>query len=114
MRGRQYNVKSFEQYKVPKRAKREEDEAVKAEYRQLRSAEKNELIEDMLDIILKHKKEIKKVPQCSAIDSATDWAAKRRLLAKEVDLDDDGTPEVVVFGLVCNIVPLHVLYFYLV
>jgi S-adenosylmethionine:tRNA-ribosyltransferase-isomerase (queuine synthetase) len=33
MRGRQYNVKSFEQYKVPKRAKREEDEAVKEEYK---------------------------------------------------------------------------------
>ena len=98
MQGRKYTVKGFEQYKVPKREKREEDEAVKAEYRHLRSAEKNELIEDMLDIILKHKKEIKKVPQCSAIDSATDWAAKRRLLAKEVDLDDDGTPEVVVFG----------------
>ena len=98
MQGRQYNVKRFEQYKVPKRAKREEDEAVKEEYRQLRRAEKNELIEDMLDIILKHKKEIKKVPQCSAIDSATDWAAKRRLLAREVDLDKDGTPEVVVFG----------------
>lgn len=98
MQGRQYNVKSFEPYKVPKREKREEDEAVKEEYKQLRRAEKNELIEDMLDIILKHKKEIKKVPQCSSLNSATDWAAKRRLLAKEVDLDDDGTPEVVVFG----------------
>ena len=98
MRGRQYNVKRFEPYKVPKRAKLEDDEAVKEEYRQLRAAEKNELIEDMLDIILKHKKEIRKVPQCSSINSATDWAAKRRLQAREVDLDKDGTPEVVVFG----------------
>ena len=66
MRGRKYNVKSFEQYKVPKRAKLEEDEAVQEEYRQLRRAEKNELIEDMLDIILKHKKEIK-VSICKVI-----------------------------------------------
>ena len=58
---------------------------------------RKELIDDMLDIILKHKKEIRKIPQASYIDSARKYAAKRGLSAREVDLDGDNVPETVVY-----------------
>ena len=61
------------------------------------SANREELLEDMLDLILKHKKELKKIPACSHISTAQNWAAARKLVAKEVDLDGDGTPETVVY-----------------
>ena len=61
------------------------------------SANREELLEDLLDIILKHKKEIRKVPIASNIRTAQPWAQARGLVAKEVDLDDDGTPETVVY-----------------
>ena len=61
------------------------------------SATRKELLDDLLDIILKHKKEIRKVPQASHITSATEYARKRGLSATEVDLDGDGTRETVVW-----------------
>ena len=60
------------------------------------SSNRKELIDDLLDIILKHKKEIRKVPQASHITTATEYARKRGLSATQVDLDKDGTPETVV------------------
>ena len=61
------------------------------------SDNRKELLDDLLDIILKHKKEIRKVPQASHITSATEYAKKRGLSATQVDLDNDGTPETVVW-----------------
>lgn len=61
------------------------------------SLNKEELLEDLYDIILKHKKEIKKVPIASHINTAGPWAAKRGLVAAQKDLDNDGHPETVVY-----------------
>ena len=61
------------------------------------SDNRKELLDDLLDIILKHKKEIRKVPQASHITTATEYAKKRGLSATQVDLDNDGTPETVVW-----------------
>ena len=51
----------------------------------------------MLNLILKHKVELQKIPAASSLASATNWAAKRGLRAGEADLDKDGKPETVVY-----------------
>ena len=62
------------------------------------SAAKSEAFNDMLNLILNHKKEITKIAQCSTIDGATAWANKRKgYFAKEKDIGGDDKPEVVVF-----------------
>ena len=62
------------------------------------SAAKSEAFNDMLNLILNHKKEITKIPQCSSIDGATAWASKRKgYFAEEKDIGGDDKPEVVVF-----------------
>ena len=94
---REYGISRFKDWAVPKRKKTEEEKALKKEREEIRAVNKNELVEDLLDVILKHKKEIKKVPQCTYLQGAQQWAAKRRLEAREMDLDTDGTPEVIVF-----------------
>ena len=58
---------------------------------------REELLDDMLDLILKHKKELKKVPAASHITTATEWAKKRGLSATTKDLDGDGTQETIVW-----------------
>jgi hypothetical protein len=61
------------------------------------SANREALLDDMLDLILKHKKELKKVPAASHITTATEWAKKRGLSATTKDLDGDGTQETIVW-----------------
>ena len=61
------------------------------------SAKREELLDDMLDLILKHKKELKKVPAASHITTATEWAKKRGLSATTKDLDGDGQEETIVW-----------------
>ena len=75
-------VSQFEQWA---RATSEDPEAkaIKEENEQYRNLSKNELIEDMLDIILRHKKEIKKVPQAMYPAGAQKWASRRGLYATE-------------------------------
>ena len=58
------------------------------------SANREEMLNDMLDIILKHKKEITKVPQCSTHRGALEWVAKRPNSGFKVSLADiGGDPE---------------------
>ena len=52
----------------------------------------------MLNLILKHKVELQKIPATSALESATDWARKRGLRAGTQDLDGDGKPETIVYN----------------
>ena len=61
------------------------------------SKSREDLIDSMLNLIVNHKKSLKLIPQCSHIDTATEWAAKRGLSASSKDLDNDGTPETVVW-----------------
>ena len=61
------------------------------------SANREALLDDMLDLILKHKKELKKVPAASHITTATEWAKKRGLSATTKDLDGDGQEETIVW-----------------
>ena len=62
------------------------------------SAAKSEAFNDMLNLILNHKKEITKIAQCSTIDGAKGWASKRKgYFAEEKDIGGDDKPEVVVF-----------------
>ena len=74
-------------------------ELIKRENEEYRGRVKDELLEDLYDIILKHKKEIRKIPQCSTINGASNWAAKRGLRAAETNIDNspDNTKEIVVF-----------------
>ena len=51
----------------------------------------------MLNLILKHKVELQKIPAASSLASANIWAAKRGLRAGEADLDKDGKPETIVY-----------------
>ena len=52
----------------------------------------------MLNLILKHKVELQKIPATSAIESAKEWAGKRGLRAGTKDLDGDGKPETIVYN----------------
>ena len=52
----------------------------------------------MLNLILKHKVELQKIPATSAIESAKTWASKRGLRAGTQDLDGDGHPETIVYN----------------
>ena len=54
---------------------------------------KEDMYNAMLNLILKHKVELQKIPAASSLASATNWAAKRGLRAGEADLDKDGKPE---------------------
>ena len=49
-------------------------------------------------MVVNHKMELQKIPQCSAITTAKEWAAKRKLRADEQDLDGDTVKEVVVYN----------------
>ena len=52
----------------------------------------------MLNLILKHKVELQKIPATSAIESAKEWAGKRGLRAGTKDLDGDNRPETIVYN----------------
>ena len=52
----------------------------------------------MLNLILKHKVELQKIPATSAVESAKEWARKRGLRAGTKDLDGDGRPETIVYN----------------
>ena len=58
---------------------------------------KEDMYNAMLNLILKHKVELQKIPAASSLASATNWAAKRGLRAGEADLDKDGKPETIVY-----------------
>ena len=98
-RKERYTTKDFEEW-VPKESEYPDDgldDELREQLREERKAYKEELLQDFYDVILRHKKEIKKVPQCSTMKGAQEWARKRRLVAKNVDLDGDNTKEIVVF-----------------
>ena len=98
-RKERYTTKDFEEW-VPKESEYPDDgldDELREQLKEERKAYKEELLQDFYDVILRHKKEIKKVPQCSTMKGAQEWARKRRLVAKNVDLDGDNTKEIVVF-----------------
>ena len=95
-----FKVKDFEKWKPDITYDKDPElEMIKKENEEYRGRVKDELLEDLYDIILKHKKEIRKIPQCSTINGASNWAAKRGLRAAETNIDGslDGSKEVVVY-----------------
>ena len=56
------------------------------------------LYDSLINMVVNHKMELQKIPQCSAITTAKEWAAKRKLRAGEQDLDGDKVKEVVVYN----------------
>ncbi len=62
------------------------------------SSGKKDLYDSLINLILNHKVELKKVPLASSLNTATTWAAKRGLRAGEVDLNKDGHPETVIYN----------------
>ena len=56
------------------------------------------LYDSMINMIVNHKMELQKIPQCSALPSAQAWAQKRGLRAGQQDFDGDGIPEIVVYN----------------
>ena len=62
------------------------------------SEAKEDAYDSMLNLILTHKKEIVKVPECSSLATATEWASKRPgYQAGLAQLDGEGPQEVVVW-----------------
>ena len=61
------------------------------------SAKREDMYDSLMNLILKHKMEMTKVPAASSLNTAQAWAQKRGLRAGERDLDGDGHPETVVF-----------------
>ena len=56
------------------------------------------LYDSMINMIVNHKMELQKIPQCSSLASAQTWAAKRGLRAGTQDFDGDGIQEIVVYN----------------
>ena len=56
------------------------------------------LYDSMINMIVNHKMELQKIPQCSALASAQTWAARRGLRAGTEDFDGDGINEIVVYN----------------
>ena len=59
---------------------------------------KADMYDSLINLILKHKMEIQKVPLASTLSTANEWAAKRGLRAGEDDLNKDGQPETVIYN----------------
>ena len=74
------------------------DERPERKVGQTYGPEMQSVYDSMIDIITNHKMELQKIPQCSAQATASLWAAKRGLRAREEDLNGDGIPEVVVYN----------------
>ena len=56
------------------------------------------LYDSMINMIVNHKMELQKIPQCSSLASAQQWANKRGLRAGQQDFDGDGINEIVVYN----------------
>ena len=56
------------------------------------------LYDSMINMIVNHKMELQKIPQCSSLATAQQWAAKRGLRAGTQDFDGDGIQEIVVYN----------------
>ena len=56
------------------------------------------LYDSMINMIVNHKMELQKIPQCSSLATAEQWANKRGLRAGVQDFDGDGIQEVVVYN----------------
>ena len=56
------------------------------------------LYDSMINMIVNHKMELQKIPQCSSLAGAQAWATKRKLRAGQEDFDKDGVPEIVVYN----------------
>ena len=61
------------------------------------SAKREDMYDSLMNLILKHKMEMTKVPAASSLNTAQVWAQKRGLRAGERDLDGDGNTETFVF-----------------
>ena len=56
------------------------------------------LYDSMINMIVNHKMELQKIPQCSSEAGAQAWATKRGLRAGTQDFDGDGIQEIVVYN----------------
>ncbi len=56
------------------------------------------LYDSMINMIVNHKMELQKIPQCSSLATAEEWARKRGLRAGQQDFDGDGINEIVVYN----------------
>ena len=57
-----------------------------------------DVLDSMLNVILNHKKELHKIPQCTTVAGAKEWASKRPgFRAQMRNIGGDPEPEVVVF-----------------
>ncbi len=56
------------------------------------------LYDSMINMIVNHKMELQKIPQCSSLAGAQAWASKRGLRAGPQDFDGDGIQEIVVYN----------------
>ena len=62
------------------------------------SEQKKNLFDSLVNLVVNHKMELQKIPACSHLNTATQWANKRGLRAGEHDFDKDGHPETVVYN----------------
>ena len=56
-----------------------------------------DLYNTLVNLVLNHKKELKKIPEAMHISTAKPWAEKRGLRAETHDLNQDGDPDVIVY-----------------
>ena len=59
---------------------------------------KKNLYDTLVNMVVNNKMELQKIPACSHIDTAGEWAEKRGLRAGQEDFDKDGHPETVVYN----------------
>jgi len=60
-------------------------------------SEKN-LYDSLINMVVNHKMELQKIPQCSSLAGAQAWAGKRGLRAGQQDFDGDKVNEIVVYN----------------
>ena len=78
--------------------KTKEDQRPKARIGQEYGEKTKNLYDSMINMIVNHKMELQKIPQCSSLATAEQWAAKRALRAGQQDFDGDGISEIVVYN----------------
>ena len=78
--------------------KTEEDQRPTGKRGQEYGEKTKNLYDSMINMIVNHKMELQKIPQCSSLASAQQWANKRGLRAGQQDFDGDGINEIVVYN----------------
>jgi len=69
-----------------------------ADVREFKAAKgQTDLYDSLINLVLNHKKELKKIPEAMHISTAKPWAEKRGLRAETHDLNQDGDPDVIVY-----------------